>query len=81
MLMRTYVHVHTLAFIFNSISNLYKLHRHVVFIIIIHCIFACYFELCTLLIGGNKELLLLLLLLFNTEDKSTQVFPALLTEV
>ena len=56
---RTYTSVHFL----NSISNLYKLHRHAVFVIIFHCTFICYFELCTLLIGGNKELLLSLLLL------------------
>ena len=44
--------------------HLCKLHKHI-FLIIFHCTlhYICSFVLCTLLIGGNKELLLLLLLL------------------
>ena len=41
--------------------HLCKLHKHI-FLIIFHCTlhYICSFVLCTLLIGGNKELLLLL---------------------
>ena len=47
--------------------HLCKLHKHI-FLIIFHCTlhYICSFVLCTLLIGGNKELLLLLLLLGMT---------------
>ena len=45
--------------------HLYKLQRHITCILIIfYCTlhYICSFVLCTLLIGGNKELLLLLLI-------------------
>ena len=60
-------HVHTLAFSFVNIICVNCI-KHI-FLFIFHCImhYICSFVLCTLLIGGNKELLLLLLLLLVIE--------------
>ena len=54
--------------------HLCKLHRHI-FSIIFHCTlyYICSFVLCTLLIGGNKELLLLVLIDFSFTVKGGNV--------
>ena len=61
--MGTCVHIYT-ACAYTSVQfcehHLYNLHRYIV-LILFYCTlhFVCSFVLCTVLIGGNKELLLL----------------------